>query len=339
MAQLNFEDIHAVILDSLDPAFNLALEEYLFQNIKPGDPGLFLLWRNGPSIIVGRHQNAVEEINEAFVTQNGIPVVRRMTGGGAVYHDDGNLNFSFILPRVGRGVLDFTLFLRPVLQALRDLGVDAEFSSRNDITVGSRKISGSAQRLSSVGVLHHGTIMFNLDLETLTCALAPSPEKFISKGISSVRERVANLVELLPSEIDMDTLCKILVKRCSGSLGRLSRAALDGAEALARSKYRTYNWNYGASPSFTERRKKRFSWGMVDLRLEIKEGLINSCRFYGDFFSVEDLDSLEKSLCGVSRDSEAVVAVLDKFDLTKYFSGCNITTMRAFIASGHLADA
>lgn len=323
----------ALRLDSLDSAFNLALEETLFHALRPGDPGWFLLWRNGPSIIVGRHQNTLEEINTDLVRTYGLPVVRRMTGGGAVYHDAGNLNFSFLMPSEGRGRLDFKRFLRPVLTALAELGVTAAFSSRNDITVGGRKVSGSAQLRSSHGVLHHGTLLVHLDLDMLGAVLAGAPDKYTSKGVASIRSRVCNLAEVLPAGIGMEGLRDALTAHCAQGEGAVSAPVWEEARVLAARKYRSWNWNYGASPPFSERRRRRFPWGAVECRFDVRHGRIAGCRIYGDFFSQSDIGRLETLLTGIPYTEAALREALGDRELDDFFSGCDTAIMRAFLIS------
>lgn len=176
----------ALRIHSLDPAHNLALEECLFDSLKPGEPGWFLVWRNGPSIIVGRHQNTLEEIDEAFIRESGIPVVRRGTGGGAVYHDEGNLNFSFLTTISRNEKAEFAPFMRLMVDALGDLGIQAELSSRNDITVAGRKISGSAQRRSGQKLLHHGTMLVDLNMSVLGRALTATRTSTVPRGLPPI---------------------------------------------------------------------------------------------------------------------------------------------------------
>ena len=189
--------MYALRLDSTDPAFNLALEETLFESLSPENPSMFLIWRNAPAVIIGCHQNTAEEVNEVFCREHGIAVVRRPTGGGAVYHDLGNVNFSFLVWVEKSRLAGFDEFMRPMVAALRDLGVDAAYTSRNDITVDGRKVAGTAQRRSGQRMLHHGCLLVDVDTSVLSGALAADPEKFHSKGVASHRARIANLREFL----------------------------------------------------------------------------------------------------------------------------------------------
>lgn len=328
----------ALTIPSLDPAYNLALEETLFQALEPGSPGWFLIWRNGPSIIVGRHQNTVEEINEAFVRERGLNVVRRMTGGGAVYHDEGNVNFSFLTFADKGQAVGFGDFLRPMVAALGDLGLDAEFSSRNDITINGRKVSGSAQRRAGHRMLHHGTMMVDLDMSVLGQALAGNPDKYASKGVASHRARVANLRELLPAawsrEECLKRVIEAMVARCARGEAVLTPELDQAARRLAETRYRSWEWNYGKSPAFTERRRKRFSFGAVDCLFDVRDGVIRECRLYGDFFSLGDIAELEAAFRNVPRDPLALRAALEAVPVEQWFAGGEREALLAFFCEG-----
>ncbi len=327
---------------TLDPAFNLALEEHLCTTLRPDHPGWLLFWRNGPSVIVGRFQNTAAEVNARFVEQTGLPVVRRNTGGGAVYHDEGNLNFSFIVPRAaargGTPFTDFSFqgFLGPMVQALGDLGVRAELSGRNDILTDGAKCSGSAQRLTSTMVLHHGTLLVDLDMSMLGRALAGDPDKFKSKGLASVRSRVTNLRPYLPEGTGMAELIRAIANRCAPGQTMLSLDDVPGAAAaagaLAEEKYRTWEWNYGNSPAFDEERSRRFAWGKLDMRLSVDKGLITDCRFYGDFFSASDPERVAARLRGLPNRPDCLRAALADAPLEECFSGCDAGELRDFLA-------
>lgn len=317
----------ALRINSLDPAWNLALEETLFNALEPGHPGWFLLWRNGPSIIVGRHQNTLEEINEDFIRVAGLPVVRRTTGGGTVYHDEGNINFSFLTWADTKSPPGFADFLAPIVGALADLGVTACFSSRNDITVDGRKISGSAQRRAGSRMLHHGTMMVDLDTTVLGRALAGNPDKYQSKGVRSHKSRVANLREFLPRDWSRETcmtrVIEAMTRRCASAESTVPPHLARQAEALAESRYRTWDWNYGKSPEFTERRRRRFPWGALECRFNVKNGIITRCRLYGDFFTLGDVAELEKRLEGLPRTPEALASALALIPVEAWFVGAD----------------
>ncbi|WP_300719663.1 lipoate--protein ligase [uncultured Desulfovibrio sp.] len=320
-------------LVSTDPAFNLALEECLLQWLPADHPGLFLLWQNAPSVIVGRHQVTLDEIDSDFVRERRLPVVRRMTGGGAVYHDLGNLNFSFMENAHGRKAVDFARYLRPVCAALADLGVQACLTGRNDLEAGGRKISGSAQSLHRDRILHHGTLLVELDFGDLVRALRVDPDKIRSKGVASVRSRVANIAGFWKPGSSMDGLRAALLRRCADGEARLEPEVLRAAETLAARKYRSWDWNYGASPPFTLQRRERFPWGLVDWRLDVRGGVIRSCRICGDFFATAEVAALEALLCGVRCEPQALAHAVRDVSWQEYFSHCDEARMRAFFTT------
>ncbi len=325
-----------VLVKSTDPILNLALEDYLFNSLGPDDEGYFLLWHNEPSIIVGRHQNTLQEINQDLVRRYDLPVVRRMTGGGAVYHDLGNVNFSFLRPLGAdeSGRIDFAVFLRPILETLQGLGVRAEFSSRNDLICEGRKFSGSAQlRRSGQGVrrvLHHGTMMVNLDLDMLGAVLTGAPDKYLSKGVASIRSRVVNLAEFLTAGVGMDELKAALMQNCASGVVELGVDVLNGARALAQQKYATQDWNYGASPPFTEQRRERFGWGLVECHIDVKGGYVEGIKIFGDFFAEADVEELEGLFKNVPYTALGMADAVQNVDFAKYFSGCDAQVMRDF---------
>ncbi|MEA4925232.1 MAG: lipoate--protein ligase [Syntrophomonadaceae bacterium] len=310
-----------IINRSNDPYFNLALEEYAVMNL-PDLKSCFILWQNRPAVIVGRNQNTIDEINQAYVTRQGITVVRRMSGGGAVYHDPGNLNFTFVLED-NHGFGDFVRFTRPVIKALQRLGIEAENNGRNDITIAGRKFSGNAQFKYRNRLMHHGTILFATDIEAMVEALNPGAEKISSKGIKSVRSRVTNISEHLSAPVGIEEFKQILreeVFRSEDNEGayQLTGPERQAAEALRDGKYAAWHWNYGASPPYNIRRTRIFPWGSLDLRLEVKRGAITGCRIYGDYFSGRDMAELEAALIGLNHREEEIRARLEDIDLSSF---------------------
>lgn len=320
---------------STEPAWNLALEEAFFSCLE--DERYFLLWQNAPSVIIGRNQNAYEEINAAEVERRQLPVVRRSTGGGAVYHDLGNLNFSFLEHRQESGSIDFARYLAPIVRALKRLGVQAEISGRNDLEVQGRKISGSAQRLARGRVLHHGTLLVQADFEDMTRVLTPDPGKYLSHGVASVRARVANISEFWQPGTDLGTLCRVLCEETGAVAGEIPVRILEEAEALRAKKYGSWDWNMGQNPRFTARTCRRFPWGRVDVRLTVDKGVITDCRIYGDFFAVTDISVLEAAFTGCQAEKEhlarALAACTADRGLARWFNGCEEETMRDFLLS------
>ncbi len=325
----------SLCVSTTDPRYNLALEEWLFSQLTPDSPGVFLLWHNAPSVIVGRHQNTVQEINKELVEKYALPVVRRMTGGGAVYHDLGNVNFSFLRPlQAGEHAgIDFAVFLQPMVEALQSFGIDAQCSSRNDITVGAQKISGSAQLRRAGKVLHHGTLLVDVDLDMLGAVLTGAPDKYLSKGIASVRSRVTTLREVLAAQgksMSMQAIKESLVQRIAPTPMTLDSHAQAAVEALMQEKYATEAWNYGASPQFTEKRRQRFAWGLVECHFDVRKGRIVQVKIFGDFFAQNSVEELESLLCDLAYTPEALAEALQGVPLESYFSGCDGQVMLDF---------
>lgn len=305
---------------SLDPGYNLAFEEYVLTHRRTGD--YLLLWQNGPAVVIGRNQNAEEEINRAFVEAHGIRVVRRATGGGAVYHDLGNLNYSFV---TGAGAEEgMERFTCPVVRALRGLGLRAEAGGRNDILVDGRKVSGTAQRLLRGRMLHHGTLLFDTDLSMAEGALRVDPEKFRSKSAKSVRSRVGNLREFLGKDWSLEDFwayLKTALLEGDWVRGALAEEELQAVEALRRSTYGSWAWNFGSSPPYDLKNRRRWAGGSLEVRVSVAEGRISAIGFYGDFLARWPLDSLAEGLRGTAFRREDVAAVLNRYPLGDFFGG------------------
>ena len=309
-----------------DSAFNLALEELLVREI---DNEIFFLWQNAPAVIIGRNQNTLAEINSDFIQQNKINVTRRNTGGGAVYHDLGNVNYSYIVNFEEGKSVNFADFAVPVIKTLAEMGVTAEFSGRNDILINGRKISGSAQSRIGNRILFHGTLLFDVNIENLVNSLNVSGVKISGKGIASVRSRVANIKEHLSQTLTV----KDFINAVSNSIRRqfniqndyiVPEKILLQAEELANSKYRTWEWNYGNSPEFNYEKSCKFTGGNVTLHLNIQKGKIISADFSGDFFSRQDISALEKILENTAISTENISEILDSMPISEMF--INIST-------------
>jgi len=312
-------------IKTTDPHFNLAMEEYLLTNCKSGET-YFLLWQNEPSIIIGKHQNTIEEINTRYVEENNIHVVRRMSGGGAVYHDLGNLNYSFIVSNGQKDLFDFKKFTLPIVELLQSYGVNAQVSGRNDMTIDDRKFSGNAQFIRNNNLLHHGTLLFDSDLERLQSALNVSQDKIVSKGIKSVRSRVTNIREHLQDKIDVYEFWSQLAGHIADrneqwEVSSLSDSELAGIHKLADEKYRTWEWKFGSSPSFNYKNSKRFDGGKLEVLLDIHDGCIKGCKFYGDFFSRESFAEMEAGLIGTRYAKDEICRVLDQFQDSELIMG------------------
>lgn len=314
-----------LINPSTDPYFNLALEEYL---LKEEQEDYFLLWQDRPVVVVGRNQNTLEEINQDIAEKKGIAVVRRLSGGGAVYHDQGNLNFTFIVNEKSRFTFDFARFTEPVIKALHKMGIEAENTGRNDISIAGKKFSGNAQCRWRNRLLHHGTLMFDCRIEDMVEVLNVKQAKISSKGVKSVRSRVTNISEHLNSSFSMQEFQEILTGtvRADGFLEQdqhLSEAELQAVAKLREQKYTSWDWNYGNSPPFNVQRTATYPWGTVDIRMYIVHGLVKDCSVYGDFFSDGDFLEFAHYFKGLAYHETAIKDKLDSIDLGSYFPAAN----------------
>ncbi|MEO6209563.1 MAG: lipoate--protein ligase [Gemmatimonadaceae bacterium] len=308
-----------------DARLNLALEEHILRN-RMADDDLLLFYVNAPAIIIGRNQNTIEEINSEVVDARGIRVVRRVSGGGAVYHDLGNLNFSFMTRDVIARFNRYDLFNKPVVEVLRELGVPAEIGGRNDILADGRKISGNAQFATAGKMFSHGTLLLDSNLDDVTAALKPKPGKVESKGVKSIRSRVANISEFLREPITVSELRDRILERLFGTRDRavipslvLNAADWHAAHELVERRYGSRSWNYGENPPSTLQRARRFPAGEIDMRLDVHGGVITGVRFFGDFMGRTEVRELEATLVGLAHERDALVAALAGIDLRQYF--------------------
>ncbi|GGB65635.1 lipoate--protein ligase [Fictibacillus barbaricus] len=306
-----------------DPRVNLAIEEFALKHLDINETYL-LFYINEPSIIIGKNQNTVEEINAEYVREEGIHVVRRLSGGGAVYHDLGNLNFSFITKDDGNSFHDFKKFTDPVVKALKKLGVNAELSGRNDILADGKKISGNAQFSTKGRMFSHGTLLFDSEIENVVSALNVRMDKIESKGIKSIRSRVTNIREHLEEDMTMEefklTLLTYLFEEFDSiPKYELTESNWEEIRKISRERYANWDWNYGKSPKFNVELSNRFAGGSVDIRLHIVKGIIQECKIFGDFFGVGDVADIENKLNGVRYDREAIENVLEDIDMNHYF--------------------
>lgn len=300
--------------ENTDAYFNLASEEYL---LKHTEDFYVYLWVNAPAVIVGVNQNALQEVNLAYTEQNGIKVVRRLTGGGAVYHDGGNLCYTVIAP-YDENENNYVKFTEPVIKYLNSIGVKAEFSGRNDITVDGKKISGNAQTVYDGRIMHHGTILFSADFAPLSKSLNPSKIKVESKGIKSVRARVTNVSEYLNKPLTMaqfkDGLKHVFLTDCEEY--SFTERDINEINKLVEEKYSRYEWNIARSPKGENCFTNKFPFGIFTLNFDLAHGIIENAEITGDFFELKPISGLEKGLNGVKFTKDAIKTALK--DANKY---------------------
>jgi len=315
------KEVYLLAHRSHDPAYNLALEEYYLCR---SELNLIMLWRNAPSVIIGRNQNAYAELDMDYIAEHRLPVIRRLTGGGAVYHDLNNLNYTFIT-HGGGGYAAFAPFLEPVAAYLRSLGLHAELSGRNDILVDGFKVSGNAQAHHKNRSLIHGTLLFDVKLEDLARALKPHPMKLSSKGITSVSSRVANIKSLLPEPMTIDDFGGHLKKWFMDTLRCVDKeiSASENADIqkLADEKYGTWDWNIGHAPAFSAEGSGYFTGGSVSVHFDVRDGILTSVKIYGDFFGSGEIAHLERCLTGARYDEKALEETAAGAGVERYING------------------
>lgn len=306
---------------STNPYYNMAFDEYCLESL-PIDEPVFFLWQNRPAVIVGFNQEVNTEVNLDYLKEKGIDLVRRVTGGGAVYHDLENLNYTI----VGRSEdleRDYPEYASLLAKALQTLGVPATLSGRNDILVEGRKVSGFAKRVCKNRLMVHGTLMYNVDVDVLTHVLNPSTTKLQSKGIASVRSRVANLCDYLPEIPDIQTfsqrLEEILSNNYTDTEYQLTETDLANIQRLTDKKFATWEWNYGRSPKATLVHSARLACGTVEIHLTLAENRIASCRFGGDFLGNLPASDVEKALTGIPYEINEIRKCLSKIEINRYF--------------------
>lgn len=314
---------------SHDPAFNLAMEEYLLTR-RTDLENVFLLWQDEPTVVVGRNQNTLEEINRDYIESHGVHVVRRLSGGGAVYHDQGNLNFTFIVRDDHRDRFDFQRFTRPVIRVLAEMGIRAADQGRNDITIDGKKFSGNAQVRVKNRLLHHGTLLFATSIDEMAACLHVGEEKFVSKGVKSTNSRVTNITDHLRTPMPISVFKELLRNRIcledDHKAGEyvLTEPDLQAVDLIKKQKYETWDWNYGASPPFNVQRGHRFEWGKIEVRLQIKRGMVKDAIIYGDFFASRDLAELTRKLSGIPYQPADFERVLSSVPLEEYIPGLDL---------------
>lgn len=307
--------------NSTSPYFNFALEEYLLTQKDLDDDEIFLFWRTNPTIMVGRYQNTFSEINEKYVRENNVNVVRRNSGGGTIYTDMGAWQFTFIEKNYKEEGISFDKFTGPIVEALQKQDVDAHFNSRNDLLIGNRKFSGNAQYRKDNTILHHGSILFNTDIQAMVESITVAEDKIIAKGIKSVRERVINISEVMKDNITSENFRDIMLDSLlkNSTTYTLTKEDIKSINKIQKEKFESWDWNYGKNPIFNISRYKRFNGGRVDFKLNVKKGIIKNCTIEGDFFLSGEISILEESFIDCKYVRENISKLLDTLDIENYF--------------------
>ena len=313
-----------IVSHSNNPAFNIALEAYAFREMLDEDE-IFILWINEPTIVIGKHQNAIEEINKEYTDAHGIHVVRRLSGGGAVYHDLNNLNYTIISNKADEGAFDFKTFSKPVIDTLAKLGVKAEFTGRNDLEIDGKKFCGNAQAYYKGRMMHHGCLMFDVDTSVLADALKVSKDKIESKGIKSVRARVTNINDELPQKMDVLAFRDALLEQVKEENPDMteyefSEAELERIRQSEKEQFGNWDWIYGAAPEYTIKRSVRYPAGKITTYANVEKSVIKSIKIYGDFFGIGDVSDIEQLLVGSRYEHKDILEKLKTIDTNNYFS-------------------
>lgn len=297
---------------STNPYFNIASEEYLLKN---STDDFFILYRNEPSIIVGKHQNTVAEINHQFVKQKGLTVIRRLSGGGTVYHDLGNLNYSFITTGSEGNLVNFKKHTQPIIDVLNSLGIDARIGGKNDIRVGDKKISGNAEHVYQNRVLHHGTLLFDSNLDNLNEAIQIEPKTYTDKAVKSIRSYVANISDYLNTHLTIDGFAQNTINHIKRTFSnalayRLTEKEITSIDQLIKTKYATWEWNYGYSPVYTVNKQMQISNRSLNIQIVVENGFIVQVSLDGDLWEGKTTE-IEQLLIGCKHDYDYISGVLN----------------------------
>lgn len=297
---------------------NLAAEEYFFRDFKED---IFILYINNPSVIVGKHQNAISEINVEFVSTNKIDVVRRLSGGGAVYHDEGNLNFSFISTSNDKKPVNFQKFTKPIIQTLTNLGLNVKLGKRNDISIDGLKVSGNAEHVIKNRVLHHGTLLFNSNLNNLSKALDVNLDRYEDKSVQSKRSKVANIVKFLPSassikEFSEQIMLDILDSNSVNIVYNLSEFDIAKINSLAQSKFATWEWNFGYSPKYSFINTIQVTVNEFYIEMRVESGIIAEIKLLINGQCTNELNEIAIKLKGLRHHPKDILSIRRNFPIT-----------------------
>ncbi|MBN2638494.1 MAG: lipoate--protein ligase [Bacteroidales bacterium] len=295
-----------------DPYFNIAAEEYILKNTS-GD--ILMFWKNAPSVVVGKHQNTLKEVNIDYVNKNQIPVIRRISGGGTVYHDEGNINYTLILESEHRETLiNFKEFTKPTIEFLSTLGIEARFEGKNNLTINGKKFSGNSAHLFKNRVIHHGTLLFDSNLDILENIINHQTEGISDKAIDSIRATVTNVSQRLKKKISIDEFGSLMKSFFIDyfqikNKRRLSVNEINEITQLAEEKYKTWKWNYGYSPKYSFKRELLIPQGLLCIEVQIKNGIIETAIISIDEVKRSDIETL---ITGKVHDKKELEKILNE---------------------------
>jgi lipoate---protein ligase len=321
-----------IIHKSTDPFFNIATDEYIFKHIKED---CFMLWQNDNAIIVGKHQNALAEINLDYVKEKGIDVVRRLSGGGAVYHDMGNLNFSFThTGKDSSKMVDFRKYTRPIIDVLQEMGVNAAFEGRNDLTIDGKKFSGNAEHVIGNKILHHGTLLFSSEMRDVSGALKINPLKYRDRATKSIPKRVTNISYHLKENIGLEAFRDRIMQHIIARFDNchpyeFTEEDIQKIQKIRDEKYASWEWNFGYSPKYDFQQGVRTKGGTLEIHINVDKGKITAIKFLGDFFNLLPVEELEKKLVGCLHEEKALRQRLQEVHPGKYLKDIGVEDMVA----------
>jgi lipoate-protein ligase A len=321
--------MHCIISDQTDPYFNLASEEVL---LKSGREDVFLMYRNRPSVVVGKHQNTLAEISLPYVLEHGILVARRISGGGAVFHDLGNINFAFITTGKEGDLVNYPKFMQPVIDAMGKAGLEVNLGERNELLLGNRKISGTASHVYKHRVLHHGTLLFSSDIRSLASALKVKPGKFEDRAVKSIRSEITNISEHLVDKMDVVDFQQMIYGNILDTMDgateyHYSRSDLNEIRKLRNSKFSSWQWVFGYSPKYQFNKSLQTGSGRITIHMNVEKGIIREVNIEGDFLGIKDIRALEEMIVGSIHDPETLRQRLSDISVTDYIAGLENETL------------